>query len=157
MGMKYNKRIKGTYRFPNTLAWWLVLPLCLAFPIVSKAAVEGVPCENEPTDMTIGYGAFITCSIGTLADADLFRFQGNTGEKIVIQGLQQQNSGVDPCIELVAPNNTISSACSFENGNRLDATLNQTGTHTIRVSEGPFSTGHSLHAVSRCKPFAGSN
>ena len=51
-------------------------------PSVSKAADVPIPCESEPTDMSIDYDDVITCSINIVGDSDIFRFVGTAGHKV---------------------------------------------------------------------------
>lgn len=61
-------------QFPAVLAWWLGLLLCCGIPTLGEAAVEGIPCTPEPTDMIISYGDVVTCAIDVIGDTDVFRF-----------------------------------------------------------------------------------
>ncbi len=105
----------------------------LSLPTLSGAVVEGIPCPPEPTDMFITYGDLVTCSIDPVGDTDVFRFSGITDEKVVVQASRQ--SGGTPCIELFSPDSTpIGSKVCYYYGAEIDATLDQTGTHTVLVS-----------------------
>jgi hypothetical protein len=72
-----------------------------------------------------------TDMIDPAGDLDVFRFQGEGGDAVLIQVTPQ--SGGPACLEVFAPNGSVvRSACSPA---RLDLTLAQTGTHSILVSE----------------------
>jgi hypothetical protein len=95
-----------------------------------------------PPSYTVGliqYGETINGEINPVGDMDLFFFYGTEGDTIVAQGTYQSGS-MRPCIELVAPDNTRTKACANSFSNRIDTTLNQTGTYTILFTDA-FSTG----------------
>jgi hypothetical protein len=118
--------------------------LTLFLPAISKAEIEGMPCNPEPTDMNIAYGDLITCSIDQAGDSDTFRFFGTTGEVIVLQGTVQSGP-IRPCIELIAPDNSREVACSSSGIHRIDTTLNQTGTFTILLRD--YSSSYGEYAL----------
>jgi hypothetical protein len=94
--------------------------------------VEGVPCTPEPTDMAISYGDLITCAIDVAGESDVFRFLGSDGENAVLQVTSL--GSFSPCMELVAPDNTRTVECGAAVSQRIDTTLNLTGTYTVLVS-----------------------
>jgi hypothetical protein len=116
------------------LIGWLVVALTLFLPAISKAEIEGTPCDPEPTDMNISYGDLITCSIDPVGDSDTFRFFGTVDEVIVLKAARQSGS-ILPCIELIAPDNSRQIACISSLTNRIDTTLDQTGTFTILLKD----------------------
>jgi hypothetical protein len=123
------------------LIWFVV---CL-IPVTGDAIEEGILCIPEPTDMTITYGNIINCSIDTSGDSDLFRFLGTDGETIILQSTWQSGA-LRPCIELIAPDNTRTEACTNAFLNKIDIRLNQTGMHTIRVWDW-FGTNSGKYAL----------
>jgi hypothetical protein len=137
--------IRRTQRFTVIVACWIGLALCLFSPALSGAVVEGIPCTPEPTDMIVAYGDLVTCSIDPVGDTDIYRFSGTSGETVVIQGTWQSGS-MRPCIELVAPDNSRLKTCANSFSNRIDTTINQTGTYTILFSD-VFSTGTGNYAL----------
>jgi hypothetical protein len=111
---------------------------------------EGVPCPAEPTDMTITYGQLITCQIETVGDADVFRFQGVSGERIRIE--LTSYSGGTPAFSLYNPaGSELASAGTPFNAIVHHQTLQATGIFTIRVSEhyddGTMSYRLAVHRV----------
>jgi hypothetical protein len=72
-------------------------------PQLARAADESSPCTAEPTNMVIGYGAVVACSLETITDSDTFRFNGAVGQKIILQITNPGAFLVNPCIELFAP------------------------------------------------------
>ncbi|GEM_PF-5794303 len=107
------------------LAWWLVLVLCVALPSLGEAAVDGIPCSPEPTNMTISYGDTVTCAIDVIGDTDVFRFSGSAGETVVVQA--SRLNGGHPCVELFRPDGTrLGSHCPYNSSSaRIDAALDQ--------------------------------
>jgi hypothetical protein len=118
----------------------------------AKADVEGRPCNPEPTNMFIGYGDLITCSIDPSGDTDVFRFQGSTQEVISIQLTYQSGAG-RPCLELFDPAGLlVGSHCPNAFSARIDKRLESTGVFTIRVSAWNNGTmGYAL-SVERLAP-----
>ncbi len=119
-------------RIARILIGCLSLASLLSSPIPAQAAEPVTPCTPEPTDMTISYGNLISCSIDNAGDTDLFRFAGTNGEPIVVQ-VTYQSGAMRPCIQLIAPDSSTTTACNNAFSNRIDTTLNQTGTYTILV------------------------
>ena len=124
---------------------WLVVSLTLFLPAISKAEIEGTQCNPEPTDMNIAYGDLITCSIDPVGDSDTFRFFGTIDDTIVLQATRQSASLIS-CIELIAPDNSRQTACAGSVTNRIDTTLDQTGTFTILVTDSS-GTGSGPYAL----------
>jgi hypothetical protein len=136
--MKYEAFIR-TKRFFILLFSLTGLILYLSFPTMGETAVEGIPCNPEPTDMFINYGNLVICSVDQSGDIDVYRFTATTGENVLIQGTWQSGS-MRPCIELIAPDNSRLKACDNSFTNRIDTILNQTGTYTILFTD-MFGTG----------------
>ncbi|HKZ79573.1 MAG TPA: hypothetical protein VJ124_14955 [Pyrinomonadaceae bacterium] len=126
------RSLNSAGRIASILISCLSLALFLSFPISVRAAEPVTPCIPEPTDMTTSYGNLISCSIDNAGDTDLFRFTGTNGEPVVAQ-VTYQSGAMRPCIQLIAPDNTTTTACNNAFFNRIDITLNQTGTYTILV------------------------
>jgi hypothetical protein len=127
-----NKTPKNLHWLPAVFASWLALLLYLGLLTLAEAVVEPViPCLPE-TDMVINYEDLVDCSIDFNGDSDLFRFAGQDGETVLIQVSELVGTG-DACIDLFRPDGSSkASSCA---ANRIDTTLDQTGTHTIVVSE----------------------
>ena len=133
--------------------------LCLfvvAVPEALHAAPDGRPCKAEPTDETIQYGDLVTCASTPSGDSDAFRFAGSANDKIIIQ-LTRTSGTFDPCIQLFGPNGLpVGNACNntfFPNSQRLDISLQQTGVHTIIVSDaGNDNSGTYTLALERLFP-----
>jgi hypothetical protein len=114
--------MKSLPRYVDTIAGSLIVSFALITP--GEAAVEGIPCTPEPTDMVIKYGDLINCSIDFAGDDDVFRFAGVAGETIVIQKIDATVYAPDGTRVGCNVDTFISGVCS----------LTQTGTHTILVS-----------------------
>ena len=120
-------------------------------PALAWAAAEVTkPCPAEPTDMSITYGDHVSCEISPVGDMDLFRFQGQAGERMAVVGTRL--AGGSPCIEVrgPAPGETqVTIACG--NNFRLDAVLPASGLFTLRATEaandGTVSYGLTLERV----------
>jgi hypothetical protein len=146
--MNDNMILKGVRRVVAILVWGMGLVFFLALPYPGQAAVEGITCLSEPTDMVITYGDLINCSININSDTDLFRFAGNAGEKVVVQ-ITYQSGTMRPCIELIAPDNSRIEACQNAFTNRIDTTLTQTGIYTILADAFFTGTGDYTLALER--------
>ena len=109
--------------------------LALQNPAVSLAQPEGAPCLVEPTDQMVGYGQVVTCSIDPIGDSDVFRFMAVGNERVVIQ-VATQTAFREPCIRLFSPTNVqLWNLCTGAGFQRVLATLNEPGLHTIQVFE----------------------
>jgi hypothetical protein len=98
-------------------------------------AQEGMPCDAEPTNMSINFGEVTTCAIDLVGDSDLFTFEANVGDVVIIQLAETAgNALASPCIEVFFGGSPVDSACDFNNP-RLDLTLSGTGVHTIVVTD----------------------
>jgi hypothetical protein len=136
--------------FTTALTCWLVaIGHAVILPSHAEALVEGVPCPPESTDMEIVFGDLVSCAIDAASDSDAFRFSGVAGENVVIQ-VRSQGS-LRPCLELFAPDSTVTTACSNAFSQRLDVALTQPGTHTILISPFSFTGGYDL-ALERVAP-----
>lgn len=132
--MKRTIARKWNQRFPAILACWLVLVLCLTLSPPTRALEEGKPCPPESTNMVIEYGDLVLCSIDVPGDTDVFCFDGSDDETVAVNASRQGGTGM-PCIELFAPDGaSIGWTCSIHDA-RIDATLDQTGPHTILMWE----------------------
>jgi hypothetical protein len=80
--------------------------------------------------MTINYGVLISCSVNIAGDTDTFRFSGTMGEQIVAE-VAYQSGTMRPCLQLIAPDTTTTTACANSFSNRIDTTLTQTGTYAL--------------------------
>ncbi len=109
---------------------FVLLPLVFC---LFAGGVEAAPCETEPTDMPVAYGDQVICEIDPGTDTDLFRFSGNTGDRILAEALQI-SGGVNfvPVIKLTAPDGTV--LITEWSPARIDLLLPQTGTYTVVVS-----------------------
>jgi len=94
----------------------------------------GVPCTPEPTNMDITFGDIILCQIDSVGDVDVFRFEGQAGDRVFIQA--SRLAGGNPDVDLRGPDGEqIAFASTTGTTARIEATLNQTGTHTIIIAE----------------------
>ena len=92
-----------------------LIPLTfLLFQQSSSAALEGEACSPEPTDMIITYGSLITCSINPSGESDLFRFNGQSGESVIISAARESGDGT-PCVNLSGPGGPLGGR-GFERG-----------------------------------------
>jgi hypothetical protein len=93
----------------------------------------------------IAYAETLQDEINPTGDLDLFYFGGTTGDTIAVEGTWQSGS-MRPCIEMIAPDNTRLKACENSFTNRIDTTLDQTGTYEILVTD-VFGTGDGEYAL----------
>jgi hypothetical protein len=118
------------------IGWQILSVLCcvmlLLFPIPVHASDMVTPCPPEPTNMNISYGVLVSCGIDSAGDTDLYHFSGNSGDVALLQ-VAYQSGSIRPCLELIAPDASSLIACANAFANRIDTTLNQTGTYTIVV------------------------
>ena len=79
-----NYCIKRRYAMRRTI---VAVTVCLIafvlFSQSSEAVDEIIPCDPEPTDMTIDIGDIVSCEI-SVADSDFFRFNGTAGTTIIV-------------------------------------------------------------------------
>jgi hypothetical protein len=102
------------------------------------AGAEGTPCNAEPADTTIAYGALSTCAIAAVGDTDVHRFTATAGERVVVQVTWRDGGGPfsgAPCAELRGPDGSLIEEGCGGFAARLEATLGQAGGHSIVVSE----------------------
>lgn len=111
----------------------------LFFATAVQAQPEGQPCEAEPTDQLLTYGAHIhPCDIGIVGDSDLFRFNGVAGEHVVVRVVDQSGGSSTPsCVlELFRPAGTVVTSVGGNTTCEIRTSLDSTGLFTARVSEG---------------------
>jgi hypothetical protein len=109
-------------------------------PALAWAAAEVTkPCPAEPTDMLLTSGDHVGCEISPVGDMDLFRFEGQAGEKVVLVGTQKAGGIV--CMEMRGPapgDSVVASACnnpSYSSSVRLNPVIPASGLFTLRVTE----------------------
>jgi hypothetical protein len=123
--------------------------ICLLFVTMclqgAHAFEKSITCDAEPTDMVVGYGTIVSCSVESSGDSDSYRFNGQSGDVLVIQATYG-NGSTRPCIELIAPDNSRIEACDNSFRNRIDTVLDQTGTYSIIVND-RFGTGTGDYTV----------
>jgi hypothetical protein len=85
----------------------------------------------NPGDTLLGH------VIAPVGDADLFVFNGVTADVVSIRVTDQAGTGSSPgaAIELIRPDGTLVTSTFAGGTAAIDRTLDQTGTHVIRVSE----------------------
>ena len=93
----------------------------------------GLPCTPEPTNMDILFGDVILCQIDPIGDSDLFLFEGNAGDRILLR--VSQRSGGTPFFDLRHPNGDRLTTGSGSSIAQREVTLTQNGTHTIIMTE----------------------
>lgn len=130
----------------------------LCWPQLVRAADESVPCAVEPTNMLIGYGNVIACSLSSTIDNDTFRFNGLVGHRIILQITNPGEFLINPCIELFAPRGVlVTSACGGFSA-RIGAPvfdLDESGEWRIVVSDnGLDNSGPYSLALARVAPNA---
>ena len=109
--------------------------ILLALPVLATS--EGTPCIPEPTDEFIEYGDLMTCEISEVGDSDIFRFLGESGEKVVLQVTDQAGpGGPHACIELFGPGGTLIRSLCSDAAARIDIPLNELGEYLVRITEG---------------------
>jgi hypothetical protein len=92
----------------------------------------------SPTAQPLAYGSTQSGDINPIGDIDLFVFPGVVSTTVRIQATWQSGA-LRPCIELIAPDNTRTSACSNAFSNTIDAAVTQSGTYAVLVTDW-FST-----------------
>ena len=93
----------------------------------------------SPNAQPLRYGETTTGDLNPIGDIDLFIFRGVANTTVRIQA-SWQSGPLRPCIELIAPDNTRTTACSNAFSNSIDSALQQSGTYAILVTDW-FSTG----------------
>ncbi len=101
------------------------------------AADVDIPCVAEPNRMNLDYGDMTVCSLDDLVDTDVFTFQGQAGEEILLRA-RGLTTGMEPCFSLYDAVGTLvsSSDCAT---NRYTQNLRQvlpsSGTYTVSLSD----------------------
>ena len=126
----------GDYAFTVTCSGGTCLPV--PPPPPAPPAVDDIACEAEPTDQFPGLGTRVSCEILTAADADIYRFTGGTGDRVLVEALYVSGTNFTTRVAVYAPDgsalgNTWSPA-------RLDLVLPQSGVYTAVVYD--FSSSH---------------
>ena len=96
--------------------------------------------EPSPNAQAIQYGELSEGQLDPDGELDLFFFDGQAGETVLLQ-VAWHDGTMRPCIQLVAPDNSRIQACENSFTNRIEATLNQTGTYAILVEDLGIGTG----------------
>jgi hypothetical protein len=126
-----------------TLFGWTAALAALALlcqvPAASGAAQQ-LTCSAGAVDGPVSYGDLVTCEINPAPEAQQYRFQGSTGDVVVIQATSFETPTVpspgQPCLEVLRPDDTTLDAfCSNVSSIKLNPTLDQTGEYRIRVSD----------------------
>ena len=81
----------------------------------------------------INPGGVLSDTIDPVGDMDLFFFQGSNGDTVAVQAARQ--SGGNPCIQLFDPDGMMIGGTCGGSTARIDASLDQTGIHSILVFE----------------------
>lgn len=116
----------------------LILSFVLLPSSNAVGAVEPRPsCNPEPQETTILFGTMVACSIGAIADIDIFRFQGTINEVVVIHTIDLVGPGAS-FFELWDPDGALLDTSAFTISHpwgRVDAALVKTGTYTVFISD----------------------
>jgi hypothetical protein len=133
----------------------VALVLALVLQSRQVAAVEGVPCPPEPTDMSVAPGDLITCTLDTAGDSDTFRFGGSPGEVVTVRATRQSGS-LSPCVDLVSPTASHVTACANWPLNEVDTVLDEAGEYSVLVDDffGTLTGGYAL-SLERLAPPSG--
>jgi len=131
-------------RMSHSIFGVIVLLLSLGHWPFTVHAEEAKACDPEPTDMKIQSGDSFSCEISPGGDTDIFRFEANAGEKIIIRIADLSDghgySHMQPCIELLDTNGATTenggNVCTSDGGTKeISETIQVPGTHTIIVRE----------------------
>ncbi len=127
-------------RLLSLSAYCLVITLAAWFARGSQAAETPTPCNADP--MHIAYGDFISCAIEVSEDADIYTFDGQSGDAVdlLLTGISC------PAFKLLL-NGQLVGTPGFCLGH-ITKTLDTTGTYTVFVSNGsPITYRLSLQCV----------
>lgn len=98
--------------------------------------VQEDTCATEPTDMTVNYGDYITCSISPKGDSDTYRIWGNEGDRMSIEVVDMKEVYYfEPWLLITTPNGETLFSKGSDNSIEFDEILTETGKYTIRVSD----------------------
>ena len=124
----------------------LVVGLVLVRIVTGSAPALGAEpfaCEPEPTDMTIGYGMFMSgtdCEINPAGESDIFRFDASAGDRVRIRGTDKGTSVLDSaCIELRDPDGMVTangSEICHNSFAEINEVIQLTGAHRIKIRNG---------------------
>jgi predicted phage tail protein len=96
-------------------------------------ALERVIPASAPA-RSLQYGDTLQDQINVAGDIDLFSFEGAVNDTVSIVASTAQN--MPPCIELIAPDNTRSTACGLGSTHQIDVTLLLAGSYGVLVRQG---------------------
>ena len=112
--------------------------ICFASMVFALCSLSGraeaVVCEAEPTDMSVTYSERITCEINSATDTDLYRFSGETDDRILAEAVWISGANFKPRIKLIAPDGT-ELADTWNPAARVNIVLPQTGIYTAIISD----------------------
>lgn len=109
--------------------------------------------EPSPNAQAIEYGELAEGQIDPEGELDLFFFAGIAGETVLLQ-VAWQSGSARPCVQLIAPNNERTQACSNAFTNRIDMTLDQTGTYTVLIEVFFGGTANYTFTLERLLPLS---
>ncbi len=123
--------VSGEYSFSVSCLSGSCLPV--APPPPAPPLADNLVCEPEPTDMFTQYSQRVACDITPGTDTDLYRFSGDSGDRVLAEAVFVSGTSFNPRLQLIAPDGTTLGN-TFSPG-RIDAVLPETGTYTARVSD----------------------
>jgi hypothetical protein len=106
----------------------------------------------SPTATPIQFGQTLPGTINPQGDIDLFSFGGTAGQTVSIVGVTTGGAGAGtPCLGLYRPDGANNGGSCFASGsNTINATLTQTGPHTIYVSDFQVDQAATFNLTLQC-------
>lgn len=102
----------------------------------ARADDVALPCESEPTDMTIHVGDIVQCDISPAGDTDLYRFDGNAGDRILLTLIDQSCCGPSALGQVFGPDQQQFLTMTADDGSDTEVIdLPTTGTYTLLVRD----------------------
>lgn len=143
--------------FANTIDTTLTQsgPYAILFTSMVSTTTGGYALAVErlrppsPNALPIGYGTVAAGEISPTGDIDLFRFEGKSATSIRVQ-VTYLSGAIRPCLELIFPDNTRSSACENAFSNTVNANLDQAGTYAVLVTGLVPTTTGAYHLELQC-------
>ena len=107
--------------------------------------------SNTATSINPG-GSIIGALIAPDGDADLFLFNGVTGDVVSLRATDQSGGGSIPFVrlELFRPDGTLATSAANNTTAIIDTTIDQTGVFTLRVTEGSNTSQMTYNVEYQC-------
>jgi hypothetical protein len=94
----------------------------------------------SPDAQLLDYSSSISETIEIAGELDLYRFEGEVGDQIMLN-VTSGTGSLQPCLQLIKPDTSRQTACEPEPSNQLAMILDQSGTYAVVVDGHLGETG----------------